>query len=149
MSSIDQGGENSESLSGRRLDQAGQRCVHRVVEIGVGESAVQPQTRDNTVKEDTALLDRHPVGGAPDDPKLRVGQGEHDLEKLSREPRCLNRELDHSVRAHEPNSMNPTVTMKKIANSAMDPPFGSVRSLYYDSKCWLSIRLCVLVWNKS
>jgi hypothetical protein len=39
------------------LDQPDQRCVHSVVEIGVGEAAVQPQTRDNTLKEDAALLD--------------------------------------------------------------------------------------------
>jgi hypothetical protein len=59
------------------LDQPGQRCVHRIVEIGISEAPVQPQTRDNTVKEDAALLDWHPVGGVPDDPKLRIGQGEH------------------------------------------------------------------------
>jgi hypothetical protein len=111
-----------ESLSGRRLDQPGQRCVHRVVEIGVGESAVQPQTRDDTVKEDAALLDRHSVGGVRDDPKLRIGQGEHDLEKLSRKLKCLNRERDHSARAYEPSSMYPIVTRKKMANSAMESP---------------------------
>jgi hypothetical protein len=72
---------NDESLLGRRLDQPGQRCVHRVVEIDVGEASVQPQTRDNTLKEDAALLEWHLVGGVPDDPKLRIGQGEHDLEK--------------------------------------------------------------------
>jgi hypothetical protein len=55
--------------------------VHRVVEIDVCEASVQPQTRDNTLKEDTALLDWHLVGGVPDDPKLRIGQGEHGLEK--------------------------------------------------------------------
>jgi hypothetical protein len=55
--------------------------VHRVVDIDVGEASVQPQTRDNTLKEDAALLDWHPVGGVPDDPKLRIGQGEHGLEK--------------------------------------------------------------------
>ena len=72
---------SGESLLGRCLDQPGQRCVHRVVEIDVGEASMQPQTRDNTLKEDAALLDRHPVGGIPDDPKLRIGQGEHGLEK--------------------------------------------------------------------
>jgi hypothetical protein len=56
--------------------------LHRVVEIDVGEGCVQLQTGDNKFKEDAALLDRHPVGGVPDDPKLRIGQGEHDLEKL-------------------------------------------------------------------
>jgi hypothetical protein len=63
------------------LDQSGQRCVHRVVEIDVGEASVQPQTRDNTLKEDTALLEWHVSGGVPDDPKLRIAQGEHGLEK--------------------------------------------------------------------
>jgi hypothetical protein len=60
------------------LDQPDQRCVHSVVEIGVGEAAVQPQTRDSTLKEDAALLDWHSVGGVPNDPNLRIGQGEHD-----------------------------------------------------------------------
>ena len=65
------------SLSGRRLDQPGQRCAHRVVEVGIGEAAVQLQARDNALKEDAALLDRHAGGGSPDGPKLRIGEGEH------------------------------------------------------------------------
>ena len=59
------------------MDQPGQRCAHRVVEIGVGEAAVQLQPRDNPLKEDAALLDRHAHGGGPDGPKLRIGEGEH------------------------------------------------------------------------
>ena len=63
------------------MDQPGQRCLHRVVEIDVGEASVQPQTRYNMLKENAALLDWHTVDGVPDDPKLRIGQGEHGLEK--------------------------------------------------------------------
>src|SRR5215469_13733265 len=61
----------------RRLDQPGQCYAHRVVDIGVGEAAVQLQPRDNPLKIDAALLDRHAVGGDPDGPKLRIGQSEH------------------------------------------------------------------------
>src|SRR5215472_6410702 len=35
------------------------------------------QARDYALKEDAALLDRHAVGGGPDGPKLRIGEGEH------------------------------------------------------------------------
>jgi hypothetical protein len=63
--------------SGRRLDQPGQRCAHRVVEIGIGEVAVQSQPRDNPLKEDAALLDRYTDGSGPDSAKLRIGEGEH------------------------------------------------------------------------
>jgi hypothetical protein len=42
---------------------------------------------------------------------------------------------DHSAKGQEANSMNPTVTMKKMANSAMEPPASVLwRSHYYDSR---------------
>jgi hypothetical protein len=59
------------------LDQPGQRCTHRVVEIGIGEAAVELQPRNDTLTEDAALLKRYAVGGGPDSPKLRIGEGEH------------------------------------------------------------------------
>ena len=37
-------------LSGRRLDQPGQRYAHRVVEIGVGEAVVQLLPREHALK---------------------------------------------------------------------------------------------------
>jgi hypothetical protein len=62
---------------GRRLDQPGQCCADRVVEIGVGEAAVQLQPRNNPLNEEAALLGRYVVGGGPDGPKLRIGEGDH------------------------------------------------------------------------
>jgi hypothetical protein len=51
--------------------------VHCVVEIGIGdEAAVQLQARDNALKEDAALLNRHALSGGPDDPKLQIAEGE-------------------------------------------------------------------------
>ena len=51
--------------------------THRVFEIGIGEAALQLQTRNDSLNEDAALLRRHAVGGGPDGPKLRVGEGDH------------------------------------------------------------------------
>ena len=58
------------------MDQPGQCCAHRLVQIGIGEAAVQLQPRNDSLKEDAALLDRHAGGGGPDGPKLRIGEGE-------------------------------------------------------------------------
>jgi hypothetical protein len=59
------------------LDQPLQRCTHRVVDIGIGEAALELQPRNNPLKEDAALLKRYAVGGGPDRPKLRIGEREH------------------------------------------------------------------------
>jgi hypothetical protein len=49
--------------------------------------------------------------------------------------RTVSWKRDHSAKAQEPNSMNPTVTMKNMANSAMEPPASVLwRSHYYDSR---------------
>jgi len=59
------------------LDQPGQRCAHRVVEIRVGEAALELQPRNDPLNEDAALLKRYAVCGGPDGPKLRIGEGDH------------------------------------------------------------------------
>jgi hypothetical protein len=51
--------------------------MHRVIEIGIGEATVQLQPRNNPFNEDAALLKRYAVGGGPDGPKLRIGEGDH------------------------------------------------------------------------
>jgi hypothetical protein len=48
-----------------------------VVEIGIGEIAMQLQPRNDPLKKDAALLNRYAVGGGPDGPKLRIGEGKH------------------------------------------------------------------------
>jgi hypothetical protein len=68
---------SGETPLGRRLDQPGQRCAYRVVEIGVGEAALQLQARDNAVKEYAALLYWQAGGGRPDRSKLRIRQSQH------------------------------------------------------------------------
>ena len=62
---------------GRRFDQPLRRCTHRVVDIGIGEAALEVQPRNNPLKEDAAILNRYAVGGGPDGPKLRIGEPEH------------------------------------------------------------------------
>jgi hypothetical protein len=42
--------------------------MHRVVEIGIGEAALQLQPRNDPLNEDAALLKRQAVGGCPDGP---------------------------------------------------------------------------------
>ncbi len=41
------------------------------------KAAVELQPRNNPLKEDATLLNRYAVGGSPDSPKLRIGEGEH------------------------------------------------------------------------
>jgi hypothetical protein len=67
----------SGEVSGRRLDQPGQRRAHCVVEIGIGEAALHLQPRNNPLNEDAALLKRHAVSGGPDGPKLRIAEDDH------------------------------------------------------------------------
>ena len=63
--------------SDRRLDYCCQCCTHRVVEIGIGKAALQQQPCNNPLNEDAALLKRYAIGGGPDGPKLRIGEGDH------------------------------------------------------------------------
>jgi hypothetical protein len=62
--------------------------------------------------------------------------------RIAQNSKADHTKRDHSARAQEPNAMNPTVSMKKMANSAMGTPFGSVRSHYYDSSAGGSVGRC-------
>jgi hypothetical protein len=44
-------------------------------ELGCGPLAALP--RNNPLNEDAALLKRYAIGGGPDGPKLRIGEGDH------------------------------------------------------------------------
>jgi hypothetical protein len=51
--------------------------THHVIEIGIGEAALQLQPRNNPLNEDAALLKRQAVGCYPDSPQLRICEGHH------------------------------------------------------------------------
>jgi len=76
-SSTDHGGGKRRGHQAADWISPRQCCTHRVVEIGIGEAAVELQPRKNPIKEDAALLERYAGCGGPDGPKLRIGEGEH------------------------------------------------------------------------
>jgi hypothetical protein len=69
------------------------------------------QPRNNPLNEDAALLKRYAVGGGPDGPKLRIGEGDHVTMVLSARwmstapsrpkervaPMAKNMKKDHSI----------------------------------------------------
>jgi len=57
------------------------------LEIGIGEAALQLQPRNDPLNEDAALFKRHAVGGGPDCPKLRIGEGDHVAIRCPNGPR--------------------------------------------------------------
>jgi hypothetical protein len=110
--------------SGRRLDQPLQRCTHRIVEISIGEAALQFQPRNNPLNEDAALLKRYAVGGGPDGPKLRIAEDDHVTMVLPVQPMSTARvpwwpshgrsqsRVRSSLTSHKRRRVHPVGSMK-------------------------------------
>jgi hypothetical protein len=69
--------------------------------------------------------------------------------RIAQNSKADHTKRDHSARAQEPNAMNPTVSMKKMANSAMGAPlwFGALTLLRFECR-WFGRSLRSLLSDK-
>jgi len=109
------------------LDQPGQCCTHCVDEIGIAKAAVQLQAREDAPKEDAAFLDRHAVGGGPDGPKLRIGEGQHGGQ-------CLPGLGD--VKRFSISEEEPAKGIFILLTAPALPPAGLARASFHARRSW-------------
>jgi hypothetical protein len=90
------------------LDQPCQCRTHRVVEIGIGEAALQLQPCNDPLNEDAALLKRYAIGGGPAD-AIDVNRS-----------LLTKREIDPSWAEPRPRDRHPCVRSDEMASRASE-----------------------------